>query len=311
MTIALSAYETSACRGFVMNKLIGALKAAFAESATMGLVNVEGKEESYKVDIRCIVGNPTKEQIPAFMHPVIIDNGNEEFKDTVIDVRATGRWDSNQHAFQIRNNFEFDFMKMYGLLAAYWVTAQGPRILSSISNLPLSLYSRWLSENITRRFGLTPQDQLIISIMAAYFYLGNFTNEERFSENEFNRLVGVIAKATYASADYVFDVLNDRPIIKSADEFCERLQEATGNIRLAELNRGLLVGIIGGTWFGTNARELVAVALEYPPAWILIAYSSYMDRSYKNTAIAKASTRDKRQDVELFVRGLKALLISQ
>ena len=48
---------------------------------------------------------------------------------------------------------------------------------------------------------------------------------------------------------------------------------------------------MGNTWFGANAKEILAVALEHPPTWLSLVYIALKERSYKNTSLAKIALR--------------------
>ena len=79
--------------------------------------------------------------------------------------------------------------------------------------------------------------------------------------------------------------------------------------RLASLNAGFLVTAIGGVWFGANARENVAVSLEYPPLFITLVYKALMDRSYHSTMLSRFVEISNRRDAgKDFTRNLANFL---
>ena len=315
MTIRNTAYETTACNGFVVSKITHAIEDALVSGNCGYVKNSHG--------VREINHTSTTTPIPAFFHPMVVNEPNnsasvdpdnhdrltERNKDkvVVVDVRSAGKFDDSNYQFKIRNQYEYDFITLYGELNNFWVK-DNTRLLSSVSHLPLSLYARWMSENITRRFGLNPQDQLSIAVLAAFFYLGQFSDDEGPDTRELQRLCGIIGKAVYVNAETILGLIDGRLYIKDVKEFCEILKEATGNVRLNELNHGVLMTILSSSWYGTNAKELVNVAIEFPPAWILLTYASYVDRSYKNTGIAKMSIRDKKADIDSFIKSLASLI---
>ena len=312
MPIRNTAYETTACNGFVVSKIAHAIEDAL----------VAGNYHSTKNNaaVKEINHTATTTPVPAFFHPMLVkaqpgykDAGDERLEKNmkdmvvVVDVRSSGKFDESNYEFKVRNQYEYDFITLYGELNNFWVM-DNARLLSSVSHLPVSLYARWMSENITRRFGLNPQDQLTIAILSAFFYLGQFTNEEAVDVRELQRLCGIISKSVYVNVQAIMDIIDNRPYIKNITEFCDVIKEVTGNVRLNDLNPGVLLSILGNSWYGTNAKELVAVAIEFPPAWVLLTYASYVDRSYKNTGIAKMSIRDKKADVDSFIKSLVMLM---
>lgn len=312
MPIRNTAYETTACNGFVINKTIRAIE----ETLVNGNFS-NGKNSTIKEINR----TPSISPVPAFMHPIVINDPikdrpvSEDMKEipnklVFVDVRSSGKFDDMNFSFKIRNPYEYDFITLYGELNHFWVN-DNPKLLSAVSFLPVSLYAKWISENISRRFGLNPQDQLSIAILAAFFYLGQFTNDEAPDIRELQRICGIIGKSVYVNAEAVLAIIDKMNYITNIAEFCTIAKDVTGNVRLEGLNPGILMSILGNTWYGTNHVELTAVALEFPPAWILLTYTSYMDRSYKNTGIAKMSVRDKKTDIDSFVKSLVTLIRQQ
>ena len=297
MTIRNTAYETTACNGFVVGKIAHAIEDA--------LVSGNFAPSKNNIAVKEINRTATTTPVPAFFHPMVVNYNGE--KTVVVDVRSSGKFDESNYQFKVRNPYEYDFITLYGELNNFWVK-DNARLLASVSHLPTSLYARWMSENITRRFGLNPQDQMTIAILAAFFYLGQFINDDVPDDRELQRLCGVISKSVFVNAETVLSVIDKRNYIKDVKEFCEVLKEATGNVRLNELSAGVLMTLLKSSWYGTNASELVAVAMEFPPAWVLLTYSSYVDRSYKNTGIAKMSIRDKKADMESFIKSLATLI---
>ena len=312
MPIRNTAYDTTACNGFVINKIVHAIE----ETLLNGNFS-----NSKSFTIKEINRTPSVSPVPSFMHPIVIndpvkdrpvseDKKENPTKLVFVDVRSSGKFDETSFSFKVRNPYEYDFITLYGELNHFWVN-DNPRLLSAVSHLPVSLYAKWISENITRRFGLNPQDQLTLAILAAFFYLGQFTNDQAPDIRELQRLCGIISKSVYVNAETILSVIENLDYISSIDTFCTIAKEITGNVRLDGLNTGVLMSILGNTWYGTNNVELTAVAIEFPPAWILLTYSSYVDRSYKNTGIAKMSARDKKADIDSFVKSLITLLKQQ
>jgi hypothetical protein len=71
-----------------------------------------------------------------------------------------------------------------------------------------------------------------------------------------------------------------------------RAQEITDSVRLKDFNAGVLFTLLGNTWFGANAKEMIAVATEHPPTWIAMLLSAFTERTFKNSQIAKILERN-------------------
>ncbi len=306
--ILTSAYETTACDGFNNQKIVKALEEAFIKKWLPSISEVLNNTKSFNnTKVRAIVNDGG---VPIFVHPIIIKNPDDKTDTVIVDLRSCVRLDETQSTYIVRNQFEASYIALYGALSELWMKGDS-NIILSISNLQVNIYSRWISESIVKRFGLNPQDQISIQILAAYFYICQFVGKEELDTNDLNRYAGIINRSLYIPAEKVFDIIENLPVINNVKTFCELAKEVTGNIRLAELNPGLLFAIIGNTWFGgTNHKEILAVATEYPPAWIAVMYSAIVDRSFKNSMIAKLLDNAKRQETDAFVKSVLGLFSS-
>ncbi|MNU19630.1 hypothetical protein D3C71_78620 [compost metagenome] len=287
MTAFQTAYDTTICKEFVTRKTAEAIQVAIVNGSLHGdesnprIAYVEG-------------GSVTDDAIPSFAHPMIVHN-TEKQELLVVDLRSVGRYDPQQHKFSIRNDVEHSLLKARAQLNDIWL-GQYRRSLKSLSPLPMAVFSSWLSEAIGRRFALDAREQLNLAILAAIFYNSLFDNETELSDEEKNRLAGVVARATRASADDVYKLLDAAPVIADVKAFVGAAQELGSEVRLKNLSAGLLYEIVGGTWYGLNAREVIAVALEHPPTWIAVLLAAYNERSFKNSQITKITERPSNRD---------------
>lgn len=300
MAIRKSPYATTACSGFILDKTINAIK----EYQINVRPDIDPKTNLLVVDRN--LGNSI---VPSFFHPIPMPPTHD---DTVIavDVRPAVKYDPMTHVLNVKNQYEHTFITTYGKLVNFWIN-RNHKELASISNNPISLYARWISENLAKRFGLDPAVQLKVAVLAAFFYMGLFlndTNDIKPDVRDLQRICPIIGRTLYVSADDILGIIGDLRWIINIHDFCDAVREVTQSIQLESLNPGLLISILKNTWYGTNAAELTAVAIEYPPTWILLTYAAYTDRSYKNTVIAKLASRDKKPGIESFVKSLDMIL---
>jgi hypothetical protein len=70
-----------------------------------------------------------------------------------------------------------------------------------------------------------------------------------------------------------------------------------------------LLTIVRNSWFGTNAKDYIAVALEHPPTWMAIVYTAIVERTYKNSMIYRVAEKaGKRGGAEEFIKNYTALV---
>lgn len=278
MTIRLSAYETLACSGSMpaMNRTIDVLKEGTLESSTngqyAGIIEVQGFGVMDK-------------QIPAFVHPIVVPYNDHS--NVFVDSRPFGKVDPHENRFVVRNAIEYKAMLYRGALNKMWVIEK-PAFIRDISPLPINIFVTWLSESISRRFMLEPQEQYKIAILAAIFYNSNFTNETVLDDREKQRLTSQLMRVLKFKGEDVLEILEHHSVIKGVADFCKIAEEVTGSIRLKQLNPGVLFSVINNTFFGPNASEIVAVAIEHPPTWLGILISVILNFNYyKNSVIAR------------------------
>ena len=278
-----TAYETTACKGFMLNRTMDALRTAsvFGGLRTLESDNVCQLQAS---------NDPATAEVPAFSHPLVFVDANK-VERIVFDARTYGRWDQQKHEFVITNQPEYALNLLRAELNAIW-TFDRVEPLRDFSPIPMSVYAALISESIARRFALNPREQYMLAITAAIFYAGLFMDNAELDERDKTRVAAVVARATKANAEEVFAVLDEhKRIPQDVAEFCTMAMEVSESVRLDTLNPGLLFAIVGGTWYGTNAKEAIAVALEHPPTWISILVSALGERGYRNSTVAKTAER--------------------
>ena len=270
-----TAYETTACVGYKLDKTISALKAAQINGEVIAL-------DFY--NIYSLIGSgASSNDVPSFVHPLLID---DKF---YIDVRSFGKYDQNQRDFIVRNKVDYDFMYLRAKLNSLWVGGH-PEWLRDISPLPIAVFASWISESVGKRFALDPKEQFDLGILAAIFYISQFSDDVELTERDKLRVVNSVTRALRASTQDVLEIIDKVSVINNIFEFCSHAQEITGSVRLKDFSPGLLTTLVGSTWYGPNAKEILAVAIEHPPTWISIMLTSIDERTFKNSQIARIIT---------------------
>lgn len=302
MSVLKTAYDTTACHGFMMKRTEDAIRVALAHGQ---LQSVSSDAQQGVVLVRG--GAAAVDDIPAFAHPLLLKDLRSE-QIIALDVRSFGKWDTNKHEFVIRNPIEYQLAVHRATLNFIWASER-QAVLRNVSVLPLAVYASWISEALGRRFALDPREQFQLAILAGIFYNSQFINEGDLDERQKVQLATTLSQALRASASDVLEILDQASVIPSVAQFCALASTVTNSVRLNELNAGLLFAILGGTWYGTNAKEIVAVALEHPPTWIAILMASFNERTYKNSGITKVAERvGTRNGGENFMRSVLNLI---
>lgn len=268
----VSPYDTKPCTSYNMSETMKQLRLAFIEGS---LLPYEGKAPGvYLV-------SPMNKEIKPFTHPILIDQHGMDV--VVIDVRALIRVDGS--SYKIANHTEFNFNVMRAALTLY-AKRHNMEDIGNLGDIGLTVFARFVSENITRRLNLNPEEQMKIAMAASFLHLCGMRETEELTESDLQRMVPKISRCTKISAQWIFD--NIEPIRYMADvgDFISVVKELVPNRRLEQLDVALLYAMLGGGWFGFNSKEVVAVALEHIPTWYAIIYTSLIDRSFRKAPIA-------------------------
>jgi len=278
MTVLKTAYDT----------LSGKIKDAVKTEQAIERAVVGGALSSVNKIIEIDrVKNKEIEEIPALLFPKVMLLDEEE--RVVVDMRyylgvSTGLQDR-----KVLNKNEYEFAKYWASFQYRWIS-ENPTNLRVISPVALATYANWLSDSIIKRLTLDPRESIPVRVVCAYYYVHQFQDEDLDAQTK-NNMFRMISRALNLPVDLVIELLDNSHAIHSLDDFCEALQTIVGSVRLQKLTPGFLLALVQGSWFGVNAREIVAAALEHPPTWLALMCVALNNRIYKSTAIMKAIER--------------------
>lgn len=303
MSVFKSPYQTAAGSGYKVDSIIEALQEAYLH----GWLH-DGQKE-YGAHIQIVGGGPSvDEKISTFFHPINFEADGKQM--VAVDVRATGKFEMAADRFVPRLNArsDYDSIIMRGLLQDLWVN-QGPETLRNFSTLPMGLFANWIAEICAKRLGLDTREQYTIMILAAIYYQNLFWDKDKADSSDKQFLVSTITRGLSLKAADVHDMVEMFPIIKDLGDFCETCQKANESPRLKQLNKGIISQIAGGYWYGNNAREIVAVALEHPPTWLTLIYQAITDKGMQKSGLSDILKRPswKRQH-DQYVRQVTSLV---
>lgn len=281
-------YETSVGRIFNTKALDRAL---YESLITGGLQSRRfGVENVGNVSAVFVIGGNTDENlIPSFTHPYLIgDFKGRSYLITDLRLFRTSNLDyMSEHSFEVsvRNKAEYGLVKARAVLSLMWLDEAKREKLRSQFKFAAAVYASWLSQAISRTYALDFHDQALITAIGIYYYHTLFIKEARLSGNELETAVIHTIKATKLPAQDVYQLFEQLREVHSITDYCEAVKDVVSNVRLKDFNLAMLLTQIRNTWFGTNAKDLLSVALEHPPTWISIVFSTLTERSYKGSAL--------------------------
>jgi hypothetical protein len=230
---------------------------------------------------------PDHTDVKPFVHPIILEVRNKE-QAIIVDVRSSARVSGDG---DLTGGSDFQYMKLRGLLMdRAWMDGNAKDLLST-GDYSVRVYSRLMSENLGRRMNLAPETQVRLQIIAAYFYVLQYEMApEKDDEEDLSRSKR-ISRAIGVPVPQVLELVAELPIITTITEFSDVTAQYGESIRLGKLSPGLIYTMLGGIWFGANANENVAVALEHPPTFIAMLYMATTNRGYRKSILGQMVQR--------------------
>lgn len=286
MSIFKTAYDTTACSGMRAEKL-NKIKNAILEAHVLGDLSFGELPETF-----LIKGNRNSiATIEAFVHPMAVHFRGNNSDSLVSDVRDYLRFDPTTSDYKIVAPSDYTLATTRLGLNHIWLEPTGVAQLRDMPSLAIQVYTAWISQAVARRMNLDQAEQLKLAMYTAYFYCTLFIEKseegQNFSSEEAMRITSMIIAATRCKPQDAANFIQEMEeyTINTIIDFCANAHQVIGTIRLREFNHGLLMAILGGSWFGTYAKELLAVSLEHPPTWLAILMMACGDRKYKKAPL--------------------------
>jgi hypothetical protein len=309
MTIHHTAYDTTACAGFRMAPIVDAILEAQLRD------HLDRADGVAYVD----ASNGASGQIKAFKHAVYIHKSTNpqdhrgartHYDEAILamDLRACGRFDAQLGRFKVTNSTMYKNLVYRGGLSSVWLTS-GANAFRAITPTATAIFASWLSEAIGFKYQLDPKSKIELMILAGLFYQSNHVEGIEFDKGNEDRYLSAVANALKVSVTDVKRIYTQSQVIVSIEDFCTKAKTVLGNVRLENLNHGVLVTLMGGTWAGDNAIELCAVAMEHPPTWISLIYEAYTNLALKKVGLSRIVERPRFADgMERLVQTLRSIL---
>lgn len=288
MTVFKSAYETTIGTGLHTKNIALQLRQVLVSSLSSSTFS--GDQEPY---LESITGKDVSHaSVPVFVHPYLVD-GIDKKNYLFIDYRpfvkidSVDKWDPK---VIIKNTVEYNFAKARLLINKVLLT-QGSGSLSGLSSLPMGVFASWISEAVTHRFALDMSEQVKLTVLACIYYQTLFVENEDLDEQMLNVFKANAIRVLKIPATIVYEVTDNIPLFTNIKSLCEVIKTKLENSRLEDFNEGVLITMLKNTWYGSNAAEILAVALEHTPTWVSLVYTSISERTFKNSTIAKITER--------------------
>lgn len=242
----------------------------------------------------------TEERVPLFYHPVINENKNY----IALDLRSYVKADKKEGTYKIRNANEYSLVIIRYLLSAMWAINKESELYAL--KFPHIVFAEWLSDNLTKRFGLSIANQIQLKVLGLIYYMSLF--QDSVTLEDINKLI-IRTRGELFVSDIVKEVYSKIDAIDTIDDFCKACYSVTENPRIKDLNYPVLINVVANNWFGVNAKELILTSLEHPPTFISLVYASLTQASFKKSYLANIVTKlDRKGKGSEFLKQLANLI---
>lgn len=246
---------------------------------------------------------------PAFTQPFPYNGFENDPNAYIIDGRLFFKMDRDRQQ-SITNADEYSQQIKRGVLTHYW-NHHAPVDLLRLGDLPVVVYCRWLGETLSKRYGLSRGEQANVVAITYLFWFHLFNNEPGALSNEkaIHRLTTRLSQLFAISPIRSDPILQALPVMASITDYVAALKAHAQTPRFEQLTPAFLYAMLGGSWFGLNHRETVAVSIEHPPTFLTLIDASLNSRNYKQSVIGRlVDEANRRHRGDFFQKTLRVLL---
>ncbi|WNT47216.1 hypothetical protein SPLA10_PHROGS00155 [Salmonella phage SPLA10] len=280
-----TAYSTTAASSFYSKELNQSLILAAAEGI---LVNPNPEIPSLKA---LVDRGPRSKGIPPFEHPVCLEQSTGNI--WVVDMRPyASRIVAQDGSLNLPTEGPVALLLLRAKLEMYWNQFSHGEMLFW-GDLPVVVFSRWITNLLKNRMNLAPTDIEQTQVLAGYYYFNLFYAEADFGQRQVDSVIMRLNRVLGISIDKVRAVVTGLGYMSTLADLTKALKERVDNPAMRLLDEKYLYVVTMNSWFGSaDAKALIAVALEFPPAFIAMVLSAGTNQ-YKKTIIGEAVEREK------------------
>lgn len=277
----LNAYDTKAGSGY--QKAAKDIADRISKEFTMG-----GSNDFPPINQEplCFYVSPHNTTLKPFAHPLEVTHPRLG-SVFVCDVRGFTRLNANREVV-ISSALDYSVSTERCILEQRWVK-EGCKRIFDLGIFQVEAFGRWISNGLRARYSLDPESSMRISVAAAYYYycLCEDSKESEFSDDEMIKIAAIIGRSYGLSPQDTVEIIGEPRIYQSIEGLIDLIKQCSNSMRLDRLSVVDLYTMYGGTWFGANAREIIAVALEHPPTFVVLIKHAMTERGFRNSMLSQ------------------------
>lgn len=288
-------YQTTPCSRYDLSKTFSGIKRLEIDNA---LITAQGAPGVKLVPAGVDAFQPYQQPITKLDYPNLDSS-------VVIDGRSLLRVDGTPAKLDT-----YSHAVRYAHYTELWYTG-GKSIRSdmlNMGNFPVKVFVNWIQQAV-QRLGLDFGQIQQFRILATFYYIqmfgplpANHTPEDR--ERLLIRAERLIPAFDLQTID---NFIGEIPELNNIRDFVKWVIEKLDTPRLHSLSVDFFYTALGFN-FGAAYKEQVAVALEYPPAFLAMVYTASTDRGFQKSGLGRIIEKlISRQDDKEFIKNMNHL----
>lgn len=245
-------------------------------------------------------------EFPPFQQPITRREIPTLEAGVVLDGRSMLRPDRTPVNPQDVYNHQMRYAKLTALWYEGGVAAR--RDILTLGEFPIRAFVSWISQALALRLGLDFGQTSIVRALVAVYYIQLHEPAHAHGADNDKLLIRAARALPGMDPETLGNMLGEIPQLNNIQDFVTWTKKMLDSPRAEDLTVNLVWASLYFS-FGVNFREQVAVATEYPPAFIGLVYSALIERSYSKTGLGKTIERViTRQNDKEFIKGVNQLL---
>lgn len=296
----LSPYSSSVTKNIDIQEVVHALEQ----------VHASGRLQSLGKGIVAVMPDDT--HTPLFTQMLTNVELNHQLKDVdiVIDARTLFKENSN---FKIQGGDKFipsennylNFTLIRAKLQQLWLSDKFSKSDMGFSeNFSSNVFVNWIADKLAFTLKIDDEQKLRLAILTNLYYYHLFIDVQQLTDQMKHQMAGRIYSQYRLVHDKVMEIVETTGYMKDIFGYADAIKKTVDSSRTDMVNgRSIIGAAIGGGWIGPNFKENTAIALEHPPTFLAMVYTSIISKTYKSTAIGNiVKNTNHKTDPQTFVR---------
>lgn len=287
-----TAYSTTSASSFISSELMAEIAIVKAEGL---LVQIDPSIPS----LYAILGkDPRSKKIDDFEHPIYMeDKGtNPGTGYWVIDLRPyVSRLVTQDGKIDGAKDTPAALMILRAKCEMYWKQFS-PGEMMFWGDLPFVVFPRWLAGILKSRLTLEPTDVSHVQAIVAYYFYCLFIEKDDFTARKKENIAGRINRLLKIDIQHLNAWLKPLDYMSNLNDLALAIASQIDNPAARLVDEKYLLNATVNSWFGSaDSRALVAVSLEFPPAFIAMIIACGNTSQWRKSVIGEAVEREKNQ----------------